>query len=531
MKPFRTLLLIGFYASASTGRAAPVIRAFADGSALAEQEDGITVPHATSALSFNISPDSIRVRYKLDGIDRTWRQKSDQMIFMVRFINREGEQILQEHFPATGDSRGWNGSVETTPFIPRRETVTVPPDAELVSIALSSSGPPDGVGVYAAKGISVTSNGIGDGKARQILTDGMVPGDPESPWVKSGTHPGMATTFPSDPQGTESPGLMIVDDDISAHADWATETFSLPEVVPGEKLEVRWQEAYSIGVTGPFSVGYERVPPGSYQFIVEELGVAGMPHGARSVVTVAIARPYWQQWWFWLAMLAAASGIGFLVGRHLIRRKINRHLRHAQLIADERLRIARDLHDDLGTRLSHISLLGSHAESTIPDKEAAEVFGQITTMSGELIRALSETVWMLNPNNNDLEALINFLCRLVSELCRLADIRCRIDAVPMTGEHPISHDFRHNFSLSAKESVNNALRHSGATEIQMKIWLDGSQLKLSVSDNGTGILEDGQKGGSGLESITQRMASIRGRCSIEELEPTGLRVMLAAPIG
>ena len=487
----------------------------------------ISAPHDVSELTFQVAPRTLRVRYKLEGIDRAWQQQPGEMNFIVRFIKMNGDQTLQVFFPAIGDSAGWKGSVEGSDFVSRREIVIVPPEAEYVSIALSSSGPPNAIGIFAARGITV--NPLED-DARRFLVDSRGFGQANPLWTKSGTHPSMASATGLDEDSGRSPLLYIIDDDLIAHADWATGLYSLPKVVPGERLEVRWEEAYSVGLGGPFSIDYERLPPGAYEFVVEELEVNGVPAGASASVFVEVPRAYWQRWWFWLVCTTGASALAYLWGRHLIRRRINRHLRHAQLIADERLRIARDLHDDLGTRLSHISLLGAHAESNIPDPEARATFRQITGMSGELISALSETVWMLNSNNNHLESLVDFLCRLVAELCRLAEIRCRIDAMPVTEDRPVSHEFRHNFSLSVKEAVNNALRHSQATEIRMKIWMENQILRISVTDNGIGLRDDDMGSGSGLASITQRMASIRGNCSIEPVGSGGLQVLLTAPV-
>jgi signal transduction histidine kinase len=281
---------------------------------------------------------------------------------------------------------------------------------------------------------------------------------------------------------------------------------------------------------GPRSAIYERLPAGSYRFIAEGLSVAGVPSGPRAVVAVKVPRPAWQSAWFWAVAVAVIAMLATLGGRYLIRKKINRHMRHAQLIADERLRIARDLHDDLGTRLSHISLLGAHAAGNTRDPETRASFGQITAMSRELISALSETVWMLNPKNNELEALVDFLCRLVSELCRLAQIRCRIDAMSVTGNVPVSHEFRNHVSLAVKEIVNNALKHSFATEIKMEVRLEGRHLKITIADNGIGISPESGKSGLGLTNLTQRMASIRGKCVIAPNQPDGLRISLEAPI-
>lgn len=525
----KALCLLAMLPFTAVGQDAPstAIEVFVDQSSHPVAGPEITVPHDTSELGFQVRPKSLRVRYKLEGLDKDWVQRTEEMNFMVRFLNKNGDQILQVYFSTTGESAGWKGSVETSDFVSRRETVTVPAGAEYLSVAMSSSGPAEAVGILAVAGITVTS--ADSTPKREFLIDSRVPGSAELNWIKSGTHPSMATTFYPDGEGKGSPVFVITDDDVNAHADWATGLYALPRVVPGEKLEVRWQEAYSIGMGNAFRANYERLPPGSYRFIVEDQAVSGKPLNTGSTVLLKVPRPYWKNIWFWLGCTAVAGGLATLAGRHLIRRRINRHLHNAQLISEERLRIARDLHDDLGTRLSHISLLGAHAESSSPDHDAKATFRQITDMSGELISALSETVWMLNPKNNELESLVDFLCRLVSELCRLAEIRCRIDAMSVTGNHPISHEFRHNFSLSVKETVNNALKHSRATEIGMKIQLEGQMLRITITDNGIGIHQT-RKGGSGLESIAQRMISIRGKCSIDALEKSGSQVSLEAPV-
>ena len=85
-------------------------------------------------------------------------------------------------------------------------------------------------------------------------------------------------------------------------------------------------------------------------------------------------------------------------------------------------------------------------------------------------------------------------------------------------------------SLAVKETINNALKHSHATEIKMTIRLDENVLKIIIADNGVGITRDRSKTGLGLESISQRMASIRGKCNIRSLGDDGLEISLEAPL-
>ena len=524
------LLLLSMMDRARGDSTATTIGVFVDGAKQPLSGPRITVSHDTSQVRFFVKPGVPRVRYKLEGFDSEWRTRRADMFFIIRFLKKNGDQISQEVFPAVGTSPGWKGSLEESVFTPRRETITVPEGANTFSVVISSAGPPTLVGVFAVSGITIQSKAQDDAAVVTYMKDSRVPNATGVVWCKSGRHPTMATALHLEESNDMSPVFIIHDDDIMAHADWITGIRALARVVPGETLELQWNEVYSAGEGGPFTAVYERLPAGDYRFLVEELSISGMPSNDITMVTVKVPRPYWQTIWFWAAIASVIAALSTLGGRYLIRKKITRHLQEAQLISDERLRIARDLHDDLGTRLSHISLLSTFAHSHSTDSQTGSSFGQISTMSRELISALSETVWMLNPNNNGLEALVDFLCRLVSELCRLAEIRCRIDALSITGNFPISHEFRHNVSLAVKEIVNNALKHSSASEINMSIQLEGKILRITVADNGVGITREPGKTSLGLANSAQRMASIRGKCDIAPIENGGLKISLEAPI-
>lgn len=529
----RSILLI--FLLLMTGRAQETLEAasieiFVDSAKDALHGPRITVPHDTSTLRFFVEPTGPRCRFKFSSMDPEWTERTGEMLFIIRFLKTNGDQIAQESFAAVGTSLGWKGSLDNSLFTPRRETVTVPQDARSFYVVISSAGPPTLVGVFAVSGITIQSKGRGGEPGVTYLRDSRHPDSNAKIWKKSGTHSSMASAMNLGEGDSDSPVLIINDDDIKAHADWNTGIRALPEVVPGDQLEVRWNEAYSAGLGGPLSVAYERLPAGVHDFEVEGLSMTGTPQGVVTRVSLTVLRPFWQSIWFWTACVAFIAVLCTLGGRYLIRKKIARHLEKAQLISDERLRIARDLHDDLGTRLSHISLLSSFAQSTSPNPEVSSNFEQISAMSRELIGALSETVWMLNPKNNQLEALVDFLCRLVSELCRLASIRCRIDAMSVIENVPINHEFRHNMSLTVKEIVNNALKHSGAAEITMTIRVEGKLLLITITDNGIGMTQHTDKSGLGLDSIHQRMANIRGKCHIEPIASNGLKVSLEAPI-
>lgn len=534
LKPTRGIfLLAGFFCSLQAVLAAAdptTVETFFGRENTPRRESALTVPAGTETLRFLIKPKSFLARYKLEGIDDDWRQQVDTIVLRLVFSNRKGDPIQTNSFPASGRSAGWKSTIHDSSFTHRMERVIVPPGATSVSLTITTAGPASLVGIFAIRGTSVTLKVEPEGEPKVLMSDSRsLPGSPAI-WRKSGTHPSMATQLKLDDHEDSPPILMIVDDDATTHADWATRIQIPSEVATGETLEIKWQEAYSTGESGDITAIYERLPAGKYRFVVEDLTLTGSPLPSGAVIEMRVQEVFWKSLWFWSITSAFVALVSTLVGRYLIRRKIRLHLRQERMISEERQRIAMNLHDDIGTRVSHISLVASHADNTIRHEEANKAFSQISSMSRDLIGALSESVWMLNPNNDDLESLVDFLYRLVNELCRLKSIRCRVDAVFITEKRAISHEFKHNVSLAVKESVNNVLKHSHATALDMKIELEKNVLMISVTDNGIGMSESSRSTGLGLESLKRRMKSIGGDCRFEHLAEGGLRIILSAPV-
>ena len=503
---------------------------FVNGDQRAQRGADLTIPAGTNALRFFVKPQSLSVRYKLEGLDENWRQRVDSIFLRVVFFNQKGDPIQMDPFPASGRSAGWKKTIADSDFTPRVEGVSVPVDAVTMSLTMTTAGPASIVGIYAIKDLGVSLLGKSGATPKVLMSDSGFPEGLKADWKKSGTHPSMAIKLKPADEGDPSQILLIVDDDINAHADWTT-GIQMPSGIAGrETLEIRWKEAYSTRLGGNFAVSYERLPAENYRFVVEDLSLSGEPLESGAAVSLVVPRVFWKSFWFWGITALVLALISILIGRYLIRRKIRLHLEQERMISDERRRIALDLHDDIGTRVSHISLVASHADNTIRHEEAGKAFGQISSMSRDLIGALSESVWMLNPNNDDLESLVDFLYRLVNELCRLKNIRCRVDAVFIMENQPIRYEFRHNVSLAVKECVNNVLKHSQATELDMKIELEKNILVISITDNGIGISEKSRRTGLGLDSLKSRMKSIGGNCTFEHLEEGGLRIILTAPV-
>lgn len=467
------------------------------------------------SLTFKILPGKQRFRYQLENVDPQWIEPQCEMHLSVRFLKEDNHEVLRINFPVTGTSPGWKQDFLNSSFQPRSETLAIPDGTQKISFTITSAGPPAALGVYLVRGLNASTMGT---NGIPLLIDGAAANPGYERWRQSGLNPVMARR--------DGNTLFIEDNDFNAHADWELNPFP----VSGNQLTLNWQEAYSIGLGAETKLDYDRLPPGNHRLLMEVLTTSGFPNGNVVHITATVPRPYWQNRWFWFLILGLGALIFTLINRSLIRSKVQRALRHARIIDEERLRIAMDLHDDIGTRLSQIFLVGSHAAMNAADERSLESFQEINTLTRNLVSGLSETVWTLNPKNNDLESLVVFLCRIASELCRHGDLRCRIDADPNIPEIEITNDFRHHFLLSVKEALNNALRHSGGSEIRLVIRLIDSQFQVQITDNGTGYLPSKDTPGNGLESMKHRMQELKGSFKLIHPKEGGLTVSLSAPI-
>jgi signal transduction histidine kinase len=526
------LLLAGLAAQASAFSPAP-IEVLVDGKPLVPAAAGVRIPASHKSVSLRLgtpaessSEESRRMRFKLEGVDNAWRQIPSEMSLMVRFGNAAGDQVGQHTFRAVGTSGGWKGSIENSTFTKRREVARVPAEGAFVTAAISSSGPPTALGVYVVRDLKVLRAGPNGLEPIFAAAGDRAEAVPEG-WSRSGTRPSMARMV----RAGSGDAFCIVDDDPNAHAEWHSSRAIAPAAQPGELLTIEWSEMHDIGMGNRFDVNYGRLNAGAYRFLTEEEDATGAPLASRSSIEFVVLQPFWKSAWF-LAGTAAAMGILLWLGfRVIMRRKIRQHLARVEqehLVERERLRIARDLHDDLGVRLTHISLVSGLAENDPQSASARESFQRISGMARELVAALYQTVWTVNPENDHLEALINFLCQLAQNVCETAGIRCRIHSCAAPRERRVTSELRHNITLAVKEALHNAIKHAGATEITTRMEFAEPSLIIIIEDNGRGFDAATVTPGSGLENMRRRMDSIGGAVSMET--STGTRVRFEVPI-
>ncbi|MCX6998433.1 MAG: sensor histidine kinase [Kiritimatiellaeota bacterium] len=249
-----------------------------------------------------------------------------------------------------------------------------------------------------------------------------------------------------------------------------------------------------------------------------------------------VAPHLWQRGWFIalavMGLLGAIVGPFWLVERRRARVRMQR-LERARALDQERARIAQDLHDDLGARLTQIQLLGQLDADRGDDRERRlhNALQQITAVACEMVQTLDNIVWALNPQHDNLLQLADYLARFVAEFFRQTPICCRLDVPVELPHRPLSTKQCHHLLMTVKEACHNAVRHARATEIWFRMSLTEGALVISIEDNGCGF--DAQAlpaGGNGLRIQRERLASLGGRIELHSAPGRGTRVKLVVPL-
>ena len=282
------------------------------------------------------------------------------------------------------------------------------------------------------------------------------------------------------------------------------------------------------------SADYSRLTAGDYQFRVAARDGDGPWSEVPTELAFTVAPFFWQTWWFRLGVLGLFTAAVIGIVRYLSFRRLHRRLRTAEqqaAIERERGRIARDIHDDLGNRLTEIQLLTGLAQRhrTVPEKSIAHV-QEIATTARQATDALDEIVWAINPHNDTLPHLIGYLGQFALEFLRTANIRCRVSLPERPPVKAVSAEVRHNLFLAIKESLNNIVRHARATEVFLLILATDESISVVIEDNGCGFNGESQgNGANGLANMRQRMAEIAGEFQIKSSPGTGTCVSFRGP--
>jgi signal transduction histidine kinase len=282
---------------------------------------------------------------------------------------------------------------------------------------------------------------------------------------------------------------------------------------------------------------YSKLLPGSYQFTVTARNADGAWNPVGATLSVTVLPAFWQKPSFRAAFAAGLLGVIIAVVYYLSTQRLQRQLeglRQQQALEKDRARIARDIHDQVGASLTQLSLLGEMVGSDQEDPaEVAQHAAQISQTARETAHALDEIVWTVNPSNDTLEGLINYICKHAQEYLAVAGLRYRLEAPSQLPDSEVSPEARHNIFLAAKESVTNIVKHARASEACIRLRLGPGNFTLEIEDNGRGpggVTGPAAQSRNGMKNMRKRMTEIGGSFEILPGNKGGTLIRLSAPM-
>ena len=278
---------------------------------------------------------------------------------------------------------------------------------------------------------------------------------------------------------------------------------------------------------------YGRLPYGTYTFRLRARNVDGTWCENTAELALLHPPPWWASWWA-ITGYSLLAVVGVVVAvREVSHRRLRLNLARLaqqQAMEKERMRIAQDMHDEIGSKLTKISYLTElpAGEST----QSEEHIRSIAVTSRELLQSLDEIVWAVNPHNDSLEHLASYFSHHATEYLHHTSVELDLKIPENLPAIPLSAETRHNLFLAFEEALGNALKHSKATKIQVDMAVQRDEFRVTIRDNGIGFdparanVERVKKGGNGVGNMRRRLAEINGECRIESQPSRGTAIIL-----
>lgn len=281
---------------------------------------------------------------------------------------------------------------------------------------------------------------------------------------------------------------------------------------------------------------FTHLQPGAYRFEARVRDNDGQI-SAVAVRTFSILPPWWQTWW--AISLMSVSGVGGVAGvtRWFATRVLKRRvelLEAQSAVERERLRLARDLHDEVGSGLGRVILFAGEARRNKSDPVQLEAsLERVRESARALEQHAREIVWAVSPQHDTLQSVVERFGDYVDETLRAAGMVCRLE-LPAAAEIPavaLGSDVRHSLFLAVKEAVHNCVKYSEAKTAEFRLELTGNECLITLRDHGRGFAAGERRGsGHGTQNLIARAEALGGSGEITSAPGQGTTVRLRVPL-
>jgi hypothetical protein len=267
-------------------------------------------------------------------------------------------------------------------------------------------------------------------------------------------------------------------------------------------------------------VSYTNLSGGPYTFKVQALSTDGAVSSQIAEFPIFVTTPYYRSWWFFGLIFAGITAFFYGLYRYRLKQILKlHHLRNS---------ISRDLHDEVGSTLSSITMLSESAQKSLETDEvqSRKFMESISKNAQKVLESMDDIVWAINPKDDTLESIVLRTKEYAYTITETKGIHLTFVIDPNFRKLKIPMKTRRNLYLILKESINNAVKHSGCTVIKIQLRLEKRELHLAVHDNGTGFDPTKSTLRNGLENMRQRAKEIDGKIRIDSQKNTGTTIYI-----
>jgi two-component sensor histidine kinase len=275
---------------------------------------------------------------------------------------------------------------------------------------------------------------------------------------------------------------------------------------------------------------YTNLNPGTYNFKVMGRNSSYVWSAEPATMKIIILPPWWATWWFRTIAIIIFGSLLYGLYRY----------RMAHLIGLERMRnrIAQDLHDEIGSTLSSISLYSAVMQKStdnLPPK-ANDILGKIINSTSEIMEKMNDMVWTIKSDNDDFEQVVNRMRAFAVNMTDAKGINLHFEVGQKTESLKLDMDKRKNIYLILKEAVNNAVKYSRCNNLHVSLTKNGYHLILEIRDDGIGFDLSGNSdstdllGGNGIGSMKYRAKMLKADFEISSVLNVGTSIVIAIPL-
>lgn len=279
-----------------------------------------------------------------------------------------------------------------------------------------------------------------------------------------------------------------------------------------------------IRTNGPIAANYSYLPPGEYVFKVRAANSEGISSSNITTLRIYIKPAFWQTWWFIGFTLVTAAGLIYYIYTQRLRRVLE--------VQKIREKVARDLHDDMGSTLSTINILGEMVKMKVNgnNQTVNEYLTKITDNSSRMMEAMDDIVWSIKPSNDSIQKITARMREFASTILEPKEIEYTFVIDEKIRDLVINMQIRRDLFLIFKEAVNNLAKYSKASAASITLNCKNKKLFLRIRDNGTGFDLEAEPPGNGLINMTKRAQMLGGTLHIESAQGKGTSILLEIPI-